>query len=152
MALITSSTYRVNSPHVVHEVFDDGEAAIINLKTGSYYSLDPVGAVIWGLIDQGYSTGEIVENLVQRYDGSLVAIVNDVGSLVAALLAEDLIAPAAAAEAAPKSGRPTTAPATRMPYTTPAFERFNDMQELLLLDPIHEVGEEGWPHAKAGEA
>ena len=150
--MITSITYRVNSPHVVHEVFEDGEAAIINLKTGSYYSLDSVGATIWGLIDQGYSTGEIVEDLVQRYDGSLVAIVNDVGALVAALQAEDLIAPVATAEVAPKAGRPTTSPATKTAYSAPAFERFNDMQELLLLDPIHEVGEAGWPHAKAGEA
>ena len=152
--MITSITYRVNSPHVVHEVFEDGEAAIINLKTGSYYSLDSVGATIWGLIDQGYSTGEIVEDLVQRYDGSLVAIVNDVGALVAALQAEDLIAPVAAADAAPapKTGRPTTSPATKTAYSAPAFERFNDMQELLLLDPIHEVGEAGWPHAKASEA
>ena len=25
------------------------------------------------------------------------------------------------------------------------FERFTDMQDLLLLDPIHDVDETGWP-------
>jgi hypothetical protein len=28
------------------------------------------------------------------------------------------------------------------------LERYTDMQELLLLDPIHDVDESGWPHRK----
>jgi hypothetical protein len=28
------------------------------------------------------------------------------------------------------------------------LQKFTDMQELLLLDPIHEVDERGWPHRK----
>ena len=41
-------------------------------------------------------------------------------------------------------GRPDdlgTAPA----FVTPELHKFTDMQELLLVDPIHEVTEEGWP-------
>jgi len=30
----------------------DGEAAILNLKDGVYYGLDPVGAKIWNLINK----------------------------------------------------------------------------------------------------
>ena len=30
-------------------------------------------------------------------------------------------------------------------FAPPAFEKFTDMEELLLLDPIHEVGDTGWP-------
>jgi hypothetical protein len=33
-----------------------------------------------------------------------------------------------------------------VPFEPPILERFDDMQELLLLDPVHEVSdEEGWP-------
>ncbi len=149
--MTTATLYRVNSPHVVHQVFEDGEAAIINLKSGVYYSLDAVGASIWTLIGQGYSLGEIVEDTYRRYDGSLVEIINDVNALVASLLAEELIATAPSAAhdghtgAAHRSvGSP---PPARLPYKTPLLERFDDMQELLLLDPIHEVGDQGWPHA-----
>jgi hypothetical protein len=39
-------SYRVNTPHIVHEVFEDREAAIINLKTGNYFSLNPIAAEI----------------------------------------------------------------------------------------------------------
>jgi hypothetical protein len=31
-------------------------------------------------------------------------------------------------------------------YLQPSFEKYSDMQEMLLLDPIHEVSEAGWPH------
>jgi hypothetical protein len=30
-------------------------------------------------------------------------------------------------------------------YKPPAIERFDDLEELLVLDPIHEVDEAGWP-------
>ena len=33
----------------------------------------------------------------------------------------------------------------------PGFEKYTDMHELLLLDPIHEVDERGWPN-RAGDA
>jgi hypothetical protein len=29
------------------------------------------------------------------------------------------------------------------------LSRFDDMQEMLLLDPIHDVAETGWPHRPA---
>ena len=34
-------------------------------------------------------------------------------------------------------------------FEFPIIEKFTDMQELLLLDPIHEVDEKGWPHQAA---
>ena len=30
-------------------------------------------------------------------------------------------------------------------YESPQLEQYSDMSELLLLDPIHEVDEQGWP-------
>ncbi len=103
------------------------------------------------MIDQGYSVGEIVEHIVQRYDGSLVRIIDDINALVATLQAEELIVPMSDAGAPPRVNSLATTPAAKTPYSAPLFERFDDMQELLLLDPIHEVGEEGWPHAKTDE-
>ena len=35
----------------------------------------------------------------------------------------------------------------RVPYVPPVLEKFTDMQDLILLDPVHEVSERGWPHA-----
>ena len=33
-------------------------------------------------------------------------------------------------------------------FSPPVFEKFMDLQDLLLLDPIHEVDEIGWPHQR----
>ncbi|MFT7393949.1 MAG: hypothetical protein ACI83Y_001624, partial [Candidatus Azotimanducaceae bacterium] len=32
-------------------------------------------------------------------------------------------------------------------WVAPSFEKFTDMQDLLLFDPIHEVQPSGWPRA-----
>ena len=52
-------------------------------------------------------------------------------------------APASTVCAAPvSSGGP------RQPFRPPVLERHSDMQDLLVLDPIHDVGEMGWPNPK----
>lgn len=33
-------------------------------------------------------------------------------------------------------------------FETPALHKYSDMQDLLLLDPIHEVDDTGWPSPK----
>ncbi len=42
------------------------------------------------------------------------------------------------------------APAGPLPpaASRPALQKFTDLQDLLMLDPIHEVDERGWPHAR----
>jgi hypothetical protein len=39
----------------------------------------------------------------------------------------------------------------RIPFQAPALEKHSDMQDLILLDPVHEVGPRGWPHAADSE-
>ena len=71
-----------------------------------------------------------------------VSLDGSLSGFLKALLAEQLIrrAPGSLAPSAPiESLAPWPADALR-------FERFTDMQDLLVLDPIHEVDEEaGWP-------
>ena len=37
----------------------------------------------------------------------------------------------------------------RAPFVTPRLERYTDMQDIILLDPVHKVDSQGWPHAAA---
>jgi hypothetical protein len=39
-------------------------------------------------------------------------------------------------------------PATRRGYDPPVLNRYDDLQKLALLDPIHDVEEAGWPNRK----
>ena len=149
-----SLRYKINVPHIVHEIFDDQEAAIINLKSGNYYSLNPIGTYIWAQIEPSTTMGEIVEAIVSRYEGNLGDIINEVDKFVHQLCAEELIVAEQEAVGDTASQRVATGRdgnGSKSAFSPPLLERYNDMQELLLLDPIHEVDETGWPHRKPEE-
>jgi hypothetical protein len=46
----------------------DGEAAILNLKSGTYYGLDPVGAFIWSQLAAPHPVSAIAASILDRYD------------------------------------------------------------------------------------
>jgi len=149
-----SLRYKIHVPHIIHEIFDDQEAAIINLKSGNYYSLNPIGTYIWTQIESGTTMGEIVEDIVSRYVGSLGDIITEVDKFVHQLCAEELIVAehdAAGDTSSQRGGTGSAGDGSKIPFSPPVLERYHDMQELLLLDPIHEVDETGWPHSKPEE-
>ncbi len=39
---------------------------------------------------------------------------------------------------------------SNLPLGIPSLEAYRDLQSLFLLDPVHEVGEEGWPGPAPG--
>lgn len=46
----------------------EDEVAMLNLKDGVYYGLDPVGARIWNLIQKPIEVSSILETLLDEYD------------------------------------------------------------------------------------
>lgn len=132
--------YRINSPGVIHETIDD-EVVIINLDKGHYYSLDGCGARIWSAL----IAGEPVERVCGGFAGDAAEIDAGVRALAAELEREELIV---AADGAAAPGAPVDAAVAEPPlaYAAVQLQRYSDMEELLLLDPIHEVDQQGWPH------
>lgn len=137
--------FRINQPFVASELID-GEAVIMNLKAGTYYSARQVGGKLWAWIEEGANEAEILSRLAAAYTGEALDMAQAVERFIGQLLEQDLIAvvpapsPAAPASAAPAADRP--------PFTAPVLEVYADMRDLLLLDPIHDVAEVGWPIAK----
>jgi len=68
-----------------------GEAAILDLKAGTYYGLDDVGHRIWGLIQQPRSVGEIRDVLVDEYEVEPDRCEQDVITLLQRLADEGLV-------------------------------------------------------------
>lgn len=68
-----------------------GEAAILNLKNGVYYGLDPVGARIWALIQEPRKVGEVREKLLEEYDVDADRCERDPLALLRQLVENDLI-------------------------------------------------------------
>jgi hypothetical protein len=133
--------FRVNTPHVINEVID-GEAVIINLGSGDYFSLRGSGSYIWQAIDAGADTAAIVAAFTAAGLGSDDVVEPAVLGLVEQLVAEGLVV---AADDGPSD--PVLTPPEGTTFEAPALEKFTDMQDLILLDPVHEVDDRGWPHA-----
>lgn len=122
--------YRLKADNIAATVID-GEAIIVNLTTGVYYSMDTVGGEIWQMIEQGLSVPRISALVVARYQVGEERARTDVEALVGKLSAEDLIAPSD--EPALAGSEPVMA--VRRPYVTPTLEIYRDMGDLLALDP-----------------
>jgi hypothetical protein len=69
----------------------DGEAAILDTKSGIYYGLNPVGAAIWELIREPRSGRAVLEALVTRYDAPRQQLETDLLRLLAELQLRGLV-------------------------------------------------------------
>jgi hypothetical protein len=129
---------------VIHETIDH-EVVIINLATGSYYSLAETAEEIWSLLVQGMATSDIPEVLLERHQGDPQEVTSSVSEFVAELCSDALMVPDPEDPVGRNALPPDTGP--RTPFRLPHLERFTEMQHLIALDPIHEVDEgQGWPH------
>ncbi len=131
----------ISGRHIVHEDFG-GEVVVVNLKTGTYYGLNGTAAAIWQRIGGGLSATQIADGFAARYSGEADAVRTAVAAFLDELQREALIHPTAQPAAA-VSSEPAALPPG--PFTPPAVQRCTDMEELLVLDPVHEVDAMGWP-------
>ncbi|GEN99406.1 hypothetical protein NSE01_12390 [Novosphingobium sediminis] len=117
----------------------DGEVIIINLVTGCYYSLGGSAAAVWPLILAGYSAAEIAAHFMPvasdpaSVEAQVTAFLDYLCAEGIVLVSDDVVRHDVS-EIAAADG-----------FSAPVAEKFTDMQELLLVDPIHEVAEAGWP-------
>lgn len=122
----TAETYEVQTHKAISETLDN-ETIIINLETGTYYSLNTDGSALWNAI---------VEKKLISIQNSTIA------SFISKLLTDGLIQ---------KSQDPATLEADTSLFQNPSVETYTDMQEMLLADPIHDVDQAGWPILKKEE-
>lgn len=144
--------YRVNSPQIVCETID-GEVVIVNLDKGYYYSLLKTGAEIWSRIERQLDRTSIIEEINCTYDGDIEEISTAIERFLEELQREEIIVPHDIANLTSATDHvPNTAEVRdKQLFERPILEKFTDMEDLLLLDPIHEVDvDAGWPNTKAG--
>lgn len=135
---------RIGTPQIIHESID-GETIIINLETGTYYSAKGSAALVWALVDQnpGVAESKLVEGVAASYGTTVESVETGVVAFLAGLRSDNLVVSADQGLDAPIETL-----ATREPYVAPNLETYTDMQDLVLLDPVHQVDEAGWPAAR----
>jgi hypothetical protein len=144
--------YIINSDNVISEIID-GEAMIINLDNGFYFSMEQVGTLIWEAIEQGCSFDQIAAGVKRRYIGDPQTIEIGVRQLIDQLLAEGLITSVNQPPAETDHAQVVLSQnevSDKMEYIEPSLNKYTDMEDLLLLDPVHQVDDTGWPDKKPG--
>jgi hypothetical protein len=135
----------VTNPQVIHETIE-GETIIIDLASGTYFSLQGAAPAIWNAIADGRSDEQIVAHLETLYEADAAELGAAVERFLAQLSDDQLIAPSeSGADHAPAAE--AAHPAQRTGFVPPRLERYTDMQDIILLDPVHKVASRGWPHA-----
>lgn len=140
--------YRLSpSPNVSARSFGD-EVVAANFVRGVYYSLLGSAAQVWEGLTAGVPLDLVVADVSALSDAEPAAFAAAAKALVESLLEEGLLV-----EGAPGEVKAWQAMASGDgPYGLPTLERFTDMEDLLLLDPVHDVEEMGWPHVNPNAA
>lgn len=131
-------------PDVIDETFD-GEAVLVQLRTGVYYALNARASGLWSLLQAGQRVSALADALARAEQRDRAAARAEIAAFAAQLLAEELVVEGAAAAPLPAELPP-------LPGGLPELQRFDDMQDLLLLDPIHDLDldRDGWPIGRDG--
>ncbi len=118
----------------------EGEVVALNLSNGIYCSFRDLGAVLWRDLAAGHAVEAMAALLAPTLGGTQA-----VEDFAARITAEGLMRPAPGATSPQVQPQVVAALAAGVaPALT--FEVFEDMKNLLLFDPVHEVDEvKGWP-------
>ena len=137
--------YIVNRPDVVFERFEE-EVVLVNLETGTYYSLSGTAPQIWEALDAGASQAEIVADIGATNSTEEAVVADVVDEFVQKLIEQSMLVEDEERPRPAESG-PHRSDVDGMdgPFLPPVMEIYNDMQDLLLLDPIHEVDPKAGP-------
>ena len=130
---MSPNTFRISSSNITSKIMD-GEAIVIDLSTGIYYSLDDVGGVVWQGVEESQSRQAILNHILATYDVSEDIAAADLDRLLSEMTAAALIAPA---EESAESAEPfdAGAPDSKAEYRSPQLNKYEDMAELFALDP-----------------
>lgn len=82
----------VRNPQVIFQSLGEGEEGVLlHLETADYYSLNPLGLLIWRLLDQGAEFEDIVEGIRQAVDSTPPSLRTDIEQFLSEMLNRGLI-------------------------------------------------------------
>ena len=99
------------------------------------------------LLDAGVTVAEVVAALAATGPSADV-VATDVGRFVADLRSAGLVTDAGdEASDARAEPDPSALFDGNRAYSAPLLETYTDLEDLMLLDPVHDVDDKGWPRA-----
>jgi Coenzyme PQQ synthesis protein D (PqqD) len=146
-----SRIYQHNLSEIAAQEFEDGPV-MINFLTGRYFTLNRSGHRLWAELQEGADEARLASALADLGQMSRLEaerLRQDVRLFLDRLINERLVAEVI--------GKTRTAATSTKPldeaYEPPRLDVFDDLAELILLDPIHDINEKmGWPVIKMTSA
>jgi hypothetical protein len=117
----------------------DGETIVIQFRKGTYSVMTGSGPQIFAMLAVPCSASDITALIAESTGGSVDDIAREVESFVRALVEAEIVV--ATGEAAGETAGPFSGP-----FVTPRIETFEDLADMMRVDPVHEVDiGRGWP-------
>ena len=124
---------RPNRKDVASKILD-GEAIMIDLTKGTYYSLDGAGTLTWELVESECTLGQIADAIARGFEVSPETARADAEGLVEQMLSEGLVE-RVREEVTRETAPPAKTPEKRLAYHVPGLCIYRDMADLLALEP-----------------
>lgn len=145
-----SSRFAIRHPEVVSEVFDS-ETVVVDLTAGRYYAFNSTATAIWSRLATAPTADQVAVALASAFGDLERARAESARFLDRLVEAGLLVRVASGTDAAPAID-PEPCPAFAGDPPPADFEVYTDLEDLLVLDPIHDLDESGWPIAPARAA
>jgi hypothetical protein len=145
MTKFTDQEVGINFSRVSFERLD-GEVVIISFETGKYFSSNGTAADLLYLIENGVPQNKWEEILAKSFTNFELKS-NEIEEFLNQIIEEKIVLLGAT-----PSKKFTELPPdySRGEWNTPKLQIFDDLADLLLIDPIHETSVEGWPEKRNG--
>ena len=122
----------------------DGEFVIISFLSGKYYSVNTSGSDVLSLAIQGVPI-DMWEDLLSESYGT--TSITGIENFVSICESEEIIKRVPANDNDFIVELPDDI--KRLEWTVATIKIFDDLSDLLLVDPIHDSSVDGWPNAKS---
>lgn len=141
---MTPVGHRLNAPRILCEEID-AEVVLIDLGTGTYFSIRGAGVAAWRLLSAGAGIDAAAAALGAAWGLDPANVRTELERFAKELERDELVVDDAT------TGPPALPDISGIAAGPLEIERFTDMQHLIGLDPVHDVDDaSGWPHTGAG--
>lgn len=133
--MLDKTNLQPNYAEVAAQILDN-EVIIIRLGDGIYYSMEGVGVLVWQLIESNNSVDNIIHAVTRYYETDTDRVSKDINNLIESLLSERLVTIYEGTLTKASQNEPTVDHnLDTASYETPTLNVYEDMNDLLALDP-----------------
>ncbi len=142
--MATDHVYVIDDAAVVSDIIG-GEAVMLHRGSGDYFSADGIGCLIWQWIGEGHSRRTILKAVGDRCATEAAQIEPAVDAFLSDLVAHQLVRESDKDIDSRSDALSASQLLPKAEFVPPVLHVYSDIRSLVLLDPIHEVAQTGWP-------